>query len=79
MANTQCPTGVENRQRIIALERDAGRYNDRIGRVEGVISDLRVVDAVTTRDLKWALGASALLGSIVGGIITTLLTRLIGG
>ncbi|HUS80419.1 MAG TPA: hypothetical protein VM283_04065 [Armatimonadota bacterium] len=79
MPNGECPQGVENRQRIVALERDTGRHNERIGKVESLIGDLRVVDAVTARDLKWALGASALLGSIVGGIITTLLTRLIGG
>ena len=79
MPNGECPTGVENRQRIIAVERDCGRHNSRITAVEGMVGELRIIDAVTARDLKWALGASALLGSIVGGIITTLLTRLIGG
>ena len=79
MPNGECPTGVEMRQRIIAVERDTGRHNRRLGALEKEMGDLKIVDAVTARDLKWALGASALLGSIVGGIITTLLTRLIGG
>ena len=79
MANGECPLGVSNRERIVAVERDCGRHNDRIGKIEAWIGDMRVVDAVTTRDLKWALGASALVGSIVGGIVTTLLTRLMGG
>jgi len=77
--NGECPWGVENRQRIIAVERDCGRHNERLAHIEQLIGDLRVVDAVTTRDLKWALGAAAMVGSIVGGIIVTLLTRLIGG
>ena len=79
MPNGECPQGVENRQRIVALERDTGRHNERIGVLEGAMGDMRVLDAVTEVRIKLLLVALPGIGSIVGGIITALILRAIGG
>ncbi len=79
MPNGECPTGAANRQRIVALERDAQRHDERISMLEGAVAEMRVLDAVTDLRVKLLLVALPGVGSIIGGIITALVMRAMGG
>ena len=64
MPNGQCPKGVENEQRIVALERD-------VGEVKTAIHDIR--DKLLGRLPNWATVVITLLTSLVVGMAVALL------
>ncbi len=63
MPNGQCTKGVENEQRIVALERDAAE-------LKAAIREIR--DELLGRLPNWATLALTLLASIVVGLVVSL-------
>ena len=63
MPNGECPKGVENEQRIVALERDAAE-------LKAAIREIR--DELLGRLPNWATLALTLLASIVVGLVVSL-------
>ena len=66
MPNGQCPKGVENAQRIVALERD-------VVELKAAIREMR--DELLGRLPNWATIAITLLTSLVVGLGVALLRR----
>ena len=66
MPNGQCPKGVKNEQRIVALERDAAE-------LKAAIHEIR--DKLLGRLPNWATVVITLLTSLVVGLGVALLGR----
>ena len=66
MPNGECTKGVENEQRIVALERD-------VGELKAAIREIR--EELLGRLPNWATVAITLLTSLVVGLTVALLKR----
>jgi len=66
MPNGECPKGVENEQRVVALERD-------VCELKTAIHEIR--DKLLGRLPNWATVAITLLTSLVVGLTVALLKR----